>query len=154
MPKNNFHRKDALKRHQQKFRSNKRKIELWVPIKRYSTLADNARRHNMKLSAYCREVIDKYEEQGFILPDDTQVHLMRMGFRKIGTNVNQIARVCNSTNSVHRDKVELLSKNVYELEQTVAKAFLQPLTMEQFVRDGIESPHFRPRLEFLLQQYS
>ena len=92
----------------------------WVVVCRKSSAA------GMRTGTYIRKIsVDgKVEVYDFKEIDDVRLALVR-----IGTNINQIAKVVNSTSSVYKSDFENMQKQMHEYEQIIEN-WLSPFNKE------------------------
>ena len=89
-------------------------------------LATEARKHGKRKATFAREAMFAYMDRRFVVPDDEVVQRLELAIRRIGTNLNQIARRVNENRVVTELDVEHANRLLAELEQVVTAAFRDP----------------------------
>ena len=89
----------------------------------WETIKKNASSVGMKPCTYVRRMAVEGQIKKF---DMRLVNDVRLELIRIGTNVNQIAAMVNTTNSVYSQDVENLKKEIATLKN-VLNTWLQPL---------------------------
>ncbi len=125
-------------------------IRVTVPLPIKNRLLRGAKRHQRPLARYVRECALAYTQQVFIVPDEEQVHRVEVGMRKIGTNINQIAHLCNAKRSVSYLNVLKLQNQFSELEKVIEKHLRKPMTLENLIKKELPK---RPDLIQVIERY-
>jgi|GEM_PF-688955 hypothetical protein len=145
-------RKNYLYEKVRAFRSDRRSVSLTFPLKDAATFEKNAAYHNMKLAAYIKACVYAYVNQGFIVPDNQQIQRLELLLRRIGNNVNQVARTANSVEGNTQEVVTAIQSQVNILEADLSQHLRQPLNLEVAIRMELtRNPAFLHRLRYLIQ---
>jgi hypothetical protein len=89
----------------------------------YDIIRKKADRLNMKVAVYIRRMAVQGEIKRY---DLSELRDITRSFRMIGTELNQIAKVANSTNEVTGKAVEEIRRQ-YEVLEKVFSNYLKPL---------------------------
>jgi hypothetical protein len=100
-----------------------RSILIRVNDEEYDIIRKKADRLNMKVAVYIRRMAVQGEIKRY---DLSELRDITRSFRMIGTELNQIAKVANSTNEVTGKAVEEI-KRQYEVLEKVFSNYLKPL---------------------------
>jgi uncharacterized protein YukE len=136
------------------FRAERRTVSLTFPLQDATTFEKNAAYHNMRLAAYIKACVYAYVNQGFIVPDNKQIQHLELLLRRIGNNVNQIARTANSVEGDTKNAVTSIQNQVNELEAELSQHLRQPLNLEVVIRLELQrNPAFLHRLRYLILNF-
>lgn len=144
-------RKDYLREKKRSFRSSHEEVTISLPLQDAATFEKNASYHNMKLAAYIKACVYAYVNQGFIVPDNKQIQHLELLLRRIGNNVNQIARTANAVEGNTAEIVTAIQSKVNVLEEELSQHLRQPLNLEVVIRMELgRNPAFLHRLQYLI----
>ena len=113
-------------------------ITLSYPNHEAATLKKEAERYQMKLPEYLRQCIDAYRSQTFILPNEEQVRSLEIELKRIGNNINQIAKHLNQQQSNPHSSIELVRKELEAFDQKFSRIFRTPWKLKSFIEKRIE----------------
>ena len=122
-------RREYMREYQRKRRAQKKRIEVVYDWDEFRRLEREARAHGQKIAPFIKACADAYLEKAYIVPDEESVHELRVAMRRIGTNMNQIARKGNRSGLDSHDMNQALNL-FYELEDLIGKAFRNPKEVE------------------------
>ena len=108
------------------FRKEHTRLEITLTKAQHGRLSAEAARHGMKRSAFVREALFAYLDRRYLVPDPDVVRNLELGVRRIGTNVNQLARHVNTERVAKVADVEGANKLLVELEELISSAFRKP----------------------------
>lgn len=106
----------------------KRKLIYYSP-KEWETVCKKAAAMNMRTGTYIRKISVKGSVKKV---DLKQLNHLRMSFANIGTELNQIAKVANSTQSVYAKDIEEMREQ-FEYLREVFNDYLVPLKSEDII---------------------
>lgn len=95
----------------------------------WETIKRKAAASYMKIGTYIRRISVQGAIKVYDLKDANDV---RKAFNRIGVNIDQIAKVANSTGSVYQKDIEDLQTEMKQLKKVVEN-WLSPLESEDFV---------------------
>lgn len=85
-------------------------------------LEKKAEEAGISYTRYMKEVaLCKRSQDGAEIGRDKRLNQLRKDLKKIGTNINQIAKVANETGSVNINRLEEARKDFFELKIEVLK---------------------------------
>lgn len=122
-------RREYMREYMKKRRAGKKRVELVYDFDEYRQLERKARAHGRKVASFIKACVDACLEKAYVVPDEEKVRELRLALRRIGTNVNQIARKANQAGLDNQD-IEQALNLVYELEDRVGEAFWNPKEVE------------------------
>lgn len=120
------YRRMYRRRYQADLRARTRRVELVLKKPDAKELESAAKEHGMPLATFIRHASLAYARQTYIVPDPETVRELEIGLRRIGTNVNQIAKHANTERQVTTLDLERVWDLLEELESVVSEAFRNP----------------------------
>ena len=126
---NNGGRREYMREYMKKRRVGKKRVELVYDLDEYRRLEREARAHGRKVASFIKACAEAYLKKTYVVPDEELVRELRLALRRIGTNINQIARKANQAGLGYPD-IEQALNLVYELEDRVGEAFRNPREVE------------------------
>jgi hypothetical protein len=85
-------RRQYRKEYQSNYRKEHTRLEIALTEAQDRRLSEAAERHHIKRSAFVRKAAFSYLDRRYIVPDPELVRNLELSIRRIGTNLNQIAR--------------------------------------------------------------
>lgn len=146
------YRKEYLREKKRAFRAENQEVTIAFPKKDIVIFEENAIYHNMRLADYVKACVYAYVNQGFIIPDNQQIQKLELLLRRIGNNVNQIARSANTFEEVEKENIQLMQNQINNLEAELSQQLRQPLNLEIAIRNELKrNPFFIHRLLYLVK---
>lgn len=118
-------RRQYMREYQRRVRTHQKRVELVFAEEEYVRLRQAAKAHGQKLSPFLKACINGYLERRYIVPADSKVRVLELELRRIGTNINQLARKANR-DGVEVQDIEEALELVYRLEDAVTEAMRNP----------------------------
>ena len=118
-------RRKYLREYMRKRRVHQKRLELVYSLDEYRRLEREAQRHGRKVTSFIKACVEAYLKKTYVVPDEEKVQELRLALRRIGTNLNQIARKAHRSGLGSQDIEQALAL-VYELEDQVGEAFRNP----------------------------
>ena len=119
-------RRRYKKEYQETFRKEHTRLEITLTKAQHGRLSEAAARHGMKRSSFAREGLFAYLDRRYIVPEPDVVRNLELGIRKIGLNLNQIARHVNTRRVAEVADIASANKLLIELEEIISRAFRNP----------------------------
>ena len=139
----------------QKFRKKYKRSEIYLLPKQHKWLLSLAKQHGMKLSEFLRACVLAYNEKLFILPDRKVLYDLQLELRRQGTNLNQIAYLCQREKHVRTESVDAVIEHVKQIEKSIAEALTIPDDLESLIEQALkEKPEFAVTLQYLLDNHA
>ena len=136
------------------YRTSRHYLRLTLTSKEKSQLTTGAKRHRKALATYVREIALAYQKRVYILPSEDMLTRLETACHRIGNNINQIAKKCNSENSTRYFDVVRLREQVTALEKEVNRYLRQPMTLDQLIRVELpKHPELIPELNRFLKKH-
>ncbi len=118
--------KDRKRKYLQELRRTYTRVDLMIPPEEAIVIQSAARKHGIKVGKLLRVATLAYLNQEFVVPDPEVVRALELQIRRIGTNINQIARAANRSRSVSTQNIEDAFHLLAELEDVIDQAFRHP----------------------------
>ena len=109
----------------EELRKKKKRVELLLEPAEHQVLYRSAQSHGKKLSPFIKSAALAYLNNEYLVPDEDRVRSFELQLRRIGTNINQIARKANREGidpGVLSNATDLLR----ELESLLSASFRSP----------------------------
>lgn len=104
-------------------RKKKKRVELLLDPKQVKALDGAA--GNKKLGPFILSAALAYIEGEYIIPDEDRIRSLELQLRRIGTNINQIAKKANRE-GVDADSIAAAANLLPELERALSQIFRNP----------------------------
>jgi hypothetical protein len=138
----------------QKLRKKNKRSELYFSPEEHKRLSSLAKQHKLKLSPFLKASVLAYHEKLFILPDRTILYDLQLELLRQGTNLNQIAYLCQREKHVRTESVDEVIQHVKRLEKSISDALMYPDDLESLVHQALkEKPEFIVTLQFILNSH-
>ena len=118
-------RREYMREYMRKRRAEQKRVEVVYSLDEYRRLERKAGAHGRKVAPFIKACAEAYLTKSYVVPDEERVQELRLALRRIGTNVNQIARKANRSGLESHDIDHALTL-IYELEDRVGEALRNP----------------------------
>ncbi len=146
-------RKQYHKEYNQKRKTNLKLLQIWVTPDQYNLLSIDAEKLGLKITDFVRGLIKSYKNNSYVLPDEVVLHDLIVCLSKIGTNLNQIAYLCNTKKQVDYEQIQEVKKLFIKIEETTLAHF-KPLHIEDYIKKEVgKNPYFIAILERIIEDY-
>lgn len=113
-----------------------------------------AQKHNMKLNDFMKQAIFGYLNQVYVVPNEEQVQQTIIQLRKVGTNINQIARHINSHQAIEREQIDLLCTLLQQMETSIESHLCTPDRLEEKLKKTLEKePSYLQKIEQIIEEH-
>ncbi|MPS72488.1 MAG: plasmid mobilization relaxosome protein MobC [Chryseobacterium sp.] len=112
-------------------RSKHQVIELFLTEKDYELLTKTAKHYRLSRSGFCQQIILNNISDTVWTPNQQIIAELQISIRKIGNNINQIARITNSKKEVTPQLWEEAYQKLQQLEELIKESLSHP---ELFVK--------------------
>jgi len=147
------YRKEYHKNYNAKRLKQNKLIQLFVDLPSYKVLSEDANELGLKVSEFVRLLIKTYKDNSYILPDETVLHELIVSLTRIGTNLNQIAYLCNKKKQVGYKEIEEV-KIIFEQISSKVLEHFKPLHIEDYIKKEAErNPYFIEVLLRIIEDY-
>lgn len=114
-----------------------------------------ARKHGMKMNECMKHCIFAYLNNEYIVPEKKTVESLILQVRKIGTNINQVARFVNGKRYVEQQQLDVLYQMLSEIEGNIVDQLYHPDQLDIALKKRLEEDDsYHEKVAALLQKYS
>ena len=139
-----------VRERQQKLRKKHRRVDILFKDQDYEKIKRASKRYK-GLAPFVRDCVLAYIDKKFLTPTDETARLLELGIRRIGNNINQIARRVNTQKMAYPADIDDLYKSVVELEDTISEVFRNPPELVDLIKKRLnEAPEFTEQLQTLI----
>ena len=142
--------KNIAKIYRQKYLQNKRRKEVVFSEKEYSYLEAKALEYKRPVGEFIKLCVFSHLQERYLLHDEALFHALLMEIRRVGTNVNQIARQVNTTGKISLVDSLKLSKRLKDMEYLIKTTLTNPPNMLTELSNAIADPWFMYQVEVLI----
>lgn len=137
----------------ERFRNKHKRKEVSLTPQEFDILAAAARKHEIQLGTFIRLAAVAYVKTEFLLPSNNRVQELEVALRRIGNNINQLTKHVHQHGMTREDLLAFQNK-LNELEDHVAHALRQPVTLEEFLSKLLNrQPEYAEVLEKVLLKF-
>lgn len=113
-----------------------------------------AQKHNMKLNDFMKQAIFGYLNQVYVVPNEEQVQETIIQLRKVGTNINQIARQVNRHRTTEKGQLNLIYTLLQQMEISIESNLCTPDSLEKKLKKALENePSYLQRIEQIIEEH-
>lgn len=112
-------------------RSKHQVIELFLTEKDYERLTKTAQHYGLSRSGFCQQIILNNISDNIWIPNQQIIAELQISIRKVGNNINQIARIANSQKELTPQLWEETHQKLRQLEELIKETLSHP---ELFVK--------------------
>ena len=147
-------RRKYLTEYQRGLRKRKKRVDLLLDYQDYERIEAAASRHNMKVGPFIRACVEAYLDKRFLVPEQEPVRQLELGIRRIGSNVNQIARRVNAQGEAQVLDVAEMNRFLVELEGAISQALREPRDLLELIDEELtRDPSLGAKLEKIIQKH-
>lgn len=118
------------RRYQKQYRTDNKKLEIVLSQAQYQKLKAAAHKHKMKVASFARRAIFSKLEETYIVPDEETIHELQQAIRRVGNNVNQLAKAAHQR-GINPDDIKACYRLLEELERDVSTTLRNPKQAEE-----------------------
>lgn len=112
------------------------------------------KKYDLEMNAFLKQCIFSYLNQAYIVPEKETVEELIMQIRKIGTNVNQVARHVNGKRYAEQEQLDVLYGFLARIEAKIEEHLFNPLLLDDALKKALEErPEYRKKVAKLLRKY-
>ncbi|MET3539064.1 plasmid mobilization relaxosome protein MobC [Chryseobacterium limigenitum] len=112
-------------------RSKHQVIELFLTEKDYERLTKTAQHYGLSRSSFCQQLVLSNISDTVWIPNQQLISELQISIKKIGNNINQIARIANSKKELTHQLWEEAYQKLHQLEELIKENLSHP---ELFVK--------------------
>lgn len=144
------YRKQYKREKNKEYQKSRMYVRIMLLPKEKQKLSVAAKNHGKKLAVFVKEVVLAHLEKVYVLPDETDLRNLLISHRRIGNNVNQIARNTNESRKTRYMDVVRLQNQLFALEKETERYLRKPMTLENLVNEIGKKPELLLRTKKLL----
>lgn len=112
-------------------RSKHQVIEIYLTEKDYARLTNTAQHYRLSRSGFCQQLVLSNISDTVWIPNQQIIAELQISIRKVGNNINQIARIANSKKELTPQLWEETHQKLRQLEELIKENLSHP---ELFVK--------------------
>lgn len=113
-----------------------------------------AEAYDLKMNDFLKETLFAYLNNVYVVPNQNQVQQLILQIRKIGTNINQIARHINSCQKVEEGQLGLIYVLLKRMELCINNRLCQPELLEERLEEVLQKqPEYGEVLQHILTKH-
>ena len=133
-------------------RKKKKRVELLLDPSDHQILSLSARGHRERLSPFIIKAALAYLDKTYLPPAEDDVRQLELHLRRIGTNINQLAKKGNRE-GISTASLKTAASKVRELEALITDALRDPSDLLSLIRIKLkDEPSFRRQLKELIAE--
>ncbi len=121
-----LHRQQYKRDHQKALYQRKITIRSFYTPNEHNQVKRAAAAHNMPWATFQKAATFAYMDKSFVVPDEETTHRLEMAIRRIGNNINQIARFVNAHHEARWPDIVAVNEYLDGLEQIINNALRHP----------------------------
>lgn len=124
--------KQKLWREQKRvYRKSRKEYTLIMSLDEAKRFEGFANEKNMQLLEFIKSLLKAYQNNTeYILPKENMLKELILEMRKIGNNINQMARIINTNKTVGVYEIQHLQDRLSELEKVIVTSLINPVKKE------------------------
>lgn len=128
------YRKQYMREHHQRRKQHQKLVQIWFEKSEYDIILEQAKKLNLKVTDFIKQVIKAQRNQSYVLPDEKVLYKLIISYRKIGVLINQVAYKVNSKRFADSNDIKAVQELFIKLENATI-AHYRPLHLENYIRD-------------------
>jgi len=134
------------------YRESRSYVKLMLLPAEKRKLKKAAGHHGKHLATFIKMIALAYLDKVYILPDEDQLRKLEIAYRRVGNNINQIAKKCNSQTSTRYLDVVRLQNQLSALEKETTKYLRKPMTLDRLVESLLKEPQLLDQVKRTLER--
>jgi hypothetical protein len=124
----NADKRKLWREQKQAYRKNRKEYTIIFSLDEAKQVEGYAREKQMSVIEFIKAYIKKYKNDGaYILPKDEVLKNLIIEIRRVGNNINQIARYINTNKHINENDLKILEDRLSKLEKIIVGALTNPL---------------------------
>lgn len=120
------YKREYVRAYMQRKRNGHQVIELYFNPSQYERLSKTALQYGLSRSGYCQQIVLSKISDKIWIPNQEIISELQVSIRKIGNNLNQIARIANSQKSASPQLWEETYQKLNQLELLIEETLSRP----------------------------
>lgn len=123
----NIDKQKLWREQKQAYRKTRKEYTLVFSIEDADQLEEFAKEKGMLVTEFIKSMIKAYQnDSDYILPKENELKTLILEMRKIGNNINQIARYINTNKSISLIDIQQLQDRLIDLEKLITTTLCNP----------------------------
>lgn len=136
--------------YREKYRADKRRREVVFRKDQYREIEIKAKEYKRPVGEFIKDCLFAYFDNRYIVKDEDLYRCILMEIKRIGNNINQIARKVNRNNSVSFIDTTKVSKEIKEMEVMIKNSLEKPPELLDTIQKAIQDPYTMYKIEVLI----
>ncbi|KAA3595847.1 MAG: plasmid mobilization relaxosome protein MobC [Calditrichaeota bacterium] len=151
---NKIHRKEYQKDYHKNYWSKKTRFQLTFSNSENLRIQKSAKRHKLKTGKFLKKCVFAYLDKILIPSNESKMQSIELAIRKVGNNVNQIARNSNKLKTLGVFNAKKVSVLLNSLEIEIRRNLSLPIDLLKVIQNKLESsPEFLNKLEWIIYHH-
>jgi hypothetical protein len=120
------YKREYLRGYMKNKRTSNQVIEIYFTQKHYERLSQEALNQGLSRTAFCELVVLNAVCQTLWIPNGQVISELQVSIRKIGNNINQIAKISNYQKTTHPQLMDEAFQRLQLLEELIHKQLAHP----------------------------
>lgn len=120
------YKREYLRGYMKNKRTSNQVIEIYFTQKHYERLSQTALNQGLSRTAFCELVVLNAVCQTLWIPNGQVISELQVSIRKIGNNINQIAKISNYQKTTHPQLMDEAFQKLQHLEELIHKQLAHP----------------------------
>ncbi len=127
----NFDKRKVWRELKREYRKNRKEYTLVFSSEYAFQLESLAKEKGMLVPEFIRSLLKAYQnDTGYILPKENELKTLILEMRKVGNNINQIARYINTNKAISINEFQTLQDRLSDLEKLIVTSLTYPSKKE------------------------
>lgn len=120
------YKREYIRAYMKNKRSSNQVIEIYLTQQQYERLSQTAQSQGLSRSGFCEHIILSAISQTLWIPNTEVVSELQVSIRKIGNNINQIAKITNYQKSTNPQLIDEAFQRLHQLEELIYDRLTHP----------------------------
>ncbi len=148
-----MYRKEYMRERHQQRKQHQKLVQLWFEKSEYSIVLEEAKKLNLKVTDFIKQILKAQRNQSYVLPDEKVIYDLIVSFTRIGTLINQVAYKVNSKRYADSSDIKVVQELFVKLENATIAHF-RPLHLEDYIRGEVKkNSRFLDHLQRIIDDF-
>ena len=148
-----MYRKEYMRERHQIRKEQQKLVQFWFEKPEYAIILEAAKKLNLKVTDFIKQVIKAQRNQSYVLPDEKVLYKLIISYKKIGVLINQVAYKVNSKRFADSNDIKAVQELFVKLENATI-AHYRPLHLENYIRIEMKkNPRFLDHLQRIIDDF-
>ncbi len=128
-------------------------VQIWFEKSEYEIISEDAKKLNLKVTNFIKQVIKAQRNQSYVLPDEKVLYALIVQYRKLGTLLNQVAYKVNKKRFADTNDIKAVQELFIKIENATIAQY-RPLHLEDYIRSEMKkNPRFLGHLQHIINDF-